>query len=900
MEEYVWYLVELFISGEASVTDIDELQYLLSRDPEVYETVKEFLASYKDPDPQITEQDKYLFYQKVEELRIINFKKQQTYILKKRYNGAGLRHRQSSLPIQQKANERLSGLMKELMMVKEFFKITVRNLQRNKGISFINITGLAAGIASAILIFLWIQNQLSYDQFHKNKDRVYQVYNRSMVNGRMEAWARTPIVLAPALQTEYPQVEKTVRANWVGAFVLKTKEKKLLSQGLFTDPGFFDLFSFPFIKGNKTTALANAHSIILTEKLAHKLFGDVDPVGKAIKLDSTGNFMVTGVLKDLPNNTEFSFEYLVPWSYMKEVGWDNTNWNNYAVRTFVLLKKGVTQQNADAAIRNIYRSHNGDKRNEVFLHPMTKWWLYSKFENGHFTGGRIETVRLFGIIAVLIILIACINYMNLGTARSARRAKEVGIRKVSGAGKSSLIKQFLGESVIIAFIAGIIGLVMVELSLPWFNLLIGSQLFIPVGNIYFWLTGIGFLLFTGIIAGSYPAFYLSAYKPINVLKGTFKGINTMITPRKVLVVVQFTFAITFIIATTVIYRQIKYTQDRDSGYDKSGRVFVYMQGDIQKKYQLIKGDLLASDAISSITRTDSPINDIWTSNDTYQWEGKDPNLRQEFVQFITDQHLTKTTGLKLIAGRDIDINAYPTDTAALLLNESAVKAMGFKNPLGQTVKGWQGNLHVVGVVKDFVAGWPYQLSMPAIIRGANKLFGTVTLKLNTNHPLANNIQKIASVFNKYNPDYPFDYKFVDESDKLKFRDDWYTGILAAVFASLTILISCMGLFALAACMAETRIKEIGIRKVLGASVARITALLSKEFLVLVAISFTIASPVAWWLMSSWLQNFPYHIHIGWFMFVLVGLISIIIALSTVSYQSIKAAMANPVKSLKTE
>jgi len=895
MEEHIWYLVELFISGSASIKDIDELQYLLSRDPEIFEAVKEFLLSYKDPDPQLTELDKYFFLKKVNELSVINFRKQQSYILKNKYYYAPAEVFGASV-----SKKKLTGLARELLMVKQYFKITVRNLRRNKSISFVNITGLAAGIASATLIFLWIQNQLSYDQFHEKKDRVYQVFNRSTVDGKVEAWSRTPIVMGPALQTEYPQVEKAVRMNWVGAFVLKTKQKKLLTQGFFTDPGFFDMFSFQLISGDKKTALANTHSIILTEKLAHKLFGDADPVGKSIKVDSTSNFMVTGVLKDLPNNTMFRFEYLVPWSYMKEVGWDNSNWDNYAVQTFVLLKKGATEAGANAAIRNIYRSHSGDKLNEAFLHPMAKWWLYNDFENGHFTGGQIETVRLFGVIAILIILIACINYMNLGTARTARRAREVGIRKVAGAGKNSLIKQFLGESVFVAFIAGLIGLAMVQLSLPWFNTLVSSQLVIPFKSPYFWLTGIGFLLFTGIIAGSYPAFYLSSYKPINVLRGTFKGINTLITPRKVFVVVQFTFAIVFIIATVVIYRQIKYTQERDTGYSKDGRIFIYMQGDIQKKYQLIKNDLLASDAITSITRTNSPITDIWTTNGTYQWKGKDPASRRTFIQFVTDQDLIKTTGIKLIAGRDIDIKAYPTDTAALLLNESAAKTMGIRQPLGQTVKSWQGNLHVVGIVKDFVAGWPYQVDLPAVIQGANKTFGTVTLKLNTNHPSEVNIQKIATVFNKYNPDYPFDYKFVDKFYKIKLQDDRYTGILAAVFSGLTILISCMGLFALAACMAETRMKEIGIRKVLGASVARITALLSKDFLVLVAISFVIATPVAWWLMSKWLQNFPYRIQIGWLMFALVGFVSLLIALSTVSYQSIKAAIANPVKSLRSE
>lgn len=895
MEEYVWYLVELYISGDASAKDIDELQYLLSRDPEQYEIVKGFLLSYKDPDPQVSDLDIYFFIKKTDELSLANFKKQQNYVLGRKYQKPYVMDR----PLGERRRKR-SILAREALMVKEYFKVTVRNLQRNKTISFINITGLAAGIASAMLIFLWIYNQLSYEQFHEKKDRVYHVFNRTKINSQIGVWSRMPTLMGPALQTEYPQVEEAVRTNWVGAFVLKTKEKKLLSQGLLTDPGFFDLFSFPFVNGNKFSALSRPHSIVLTENLAHKLFGDADAMGKVIRIDSTANFTVTGVLKDLPNNTMFRFEYLVPWSYMKEVGWDKPGWDILSVDTYVLLKKGITQQNAEAAIHNIYRQHKGDKRNDVFLLPMNKWWLYSNFVNGVPTDGQIKTVRLFGIIAFLIILIACINYMNLGTARSTRRAKEVGIRKVAGAAKSALVKQFLGESVFVAFAAGIIGLGLVQLSLPWFNILVNNRLFIPYDNLYFWLMLTGFLLFTGIIAGSYPAFYLSAFKPVNVLKGTFKGLKTLVTPRKALVVVQFTFAIMFIIATVVIYRQIKYAQERDTGYDRNARMFIFMQGDIQKNYQLIKNELIKTGAITNITRTNSPISDIWGANDKYDWKGKAPGSRMMFAEFLTDKDLTKTMGIKLLAGRDIDINTYATDTAAILLNETAVKTMGFKEPVGQAVRGAQGNYHVIGVIRDFVAGNPYQVDLPAVIRGSKTLFGTVTMKLNTAEPMTENVKKIAAVFNKYNPDYPFDYKLLDDFYTVKLRDDRYEGVLAAIFSGLTILISCMGLFALATCMAETRIKEIGIRKVLGASVARITTLLSKDFMIPVAISFVIATPIAWWLMNHWLQDFPYRIHLGWVMFALVGIVTIIIAISTVSYQSIKAASANPARSLRSE
>lgn len=895
MEEHIWDLVEKFISGEASPAEVKELHVLLALYPTIYLNVKGFLMEFQDPDPRITKADIYALLDEADAFRAEN-----ALVGIQRLKPARKPTYSTAFSIQNNNPNRLHGFMSEVTMAGQFLKIAVRNLQRNVTISLINITGLAVGIASAIMIMLWVQNQLSYDQFHKNKDQVYQLFNRAMVNGKWECWSGMPMPMGPAIKNDYSQIQEMARINWVGAFVLKTPQKQIETQGFITDPGFLKIFSFPLLKGSAATALNGIHSIVLTQKLATKLFGSANPMGKVIKVDSTANFTVTGVMKDLPNNTQFNFEYLVPWSYMKEVGWDNQRWDWNSVQTIVKLKPGVNETTANRLFKDIYKQHNGDKRNEVIVHPLSKWWLYSKFENGKFTGGQIEVVRLLSMLAAFIMLIACINYMNLGTARSTKRAKEVGIRKVAGAGKSWLVKQFLGESVLIAFAAGVIGLFLVQICLPWFNRLVDSRLVIPFGDPYFWLTGIGFLLFTGILAGSYPAFYLSSFKPISVLKGTFKAANALIAPRKVLVVLQFTFAIAFIICTTVIYRQIQYVQNRDTGFKADNLVFIYMKGNTAKNYQLIHTELMNSGAINSITRTNSPITDVWSNNDTYEWAGKAPDKRNIFAQFITDRDFTKTLGLPLIAGRDIDINSYPTDTAAVLINQEAAKTMGFANPVGKFIKNGPVNLHIVGVVKNFVAGWPYMQTIPAIIQGSTKQFGTVTLKLNTKNAVADNINRISAIFKKYNPDYPFDYKFLDESYRIKFQEERNTGTLAAVFSGLTIFISCMGLFALAACMAEGRVKEIGIRKVLGASVARITALLTKDFLVLVAISFVIASPIAWWLMNKWLQAYPYHVNISWWIFILTGVVSVIIAFSTVVYQGIKAAIINPVKSLRAE
>lgn len=786
-------------------------------------------------------------------------------------------------------------------MFKNYFKVTWRNLFRNKSFSLINITGLAIGMASAVLILLWIQHELSYDLFHTKKDRIYQLYNRAEYEGKLECWASTPQVLGPALQSDYPQVEAAVRVNWVGAFVFHAGDKHLETKGYITDPAFLKVFDFPLAKGDAGTALNSPHSMVITEKMAQKLFGTTNAMGKVIRVDTSALFTVTGVMKDLPNNTRFDFEYLIPWSYMKAVHWDRDGWKENGIETYVLLKPGVSEKTANERFRNIVRLHASDAKNDIFVHPLRKWRLFSAFENGKVAGGYIETVRLFGIIAAFILLIACINYMNLSTARSEKRAREVGIRKVAGAGKGLLIGQFIGESILIAFLAGIIALGIVQLSIGQFSEITWKTLYVPYTSFNFWLCAAGFILFTGIIAGSYPAFYLSAHKPISVLKGSFKAARALVTPRKVLVVLQFSFAIILIISTIVIYRQIRYAQDRDAGYNKDQLAFAFAKGDMLQHYHTIREELIGSGAVTALTRTSSPITSIW-NDDSYSWAGKAADDNSGCIKVHADSDFAGTMGLNIIAGRDLNLKMYPTDSSGILLNESAVKLMGFKDPIGQLVKSGEGDWHVVGVVKDFILGSPYRPIEPMVIQGPGRhsWFGTITFKLNGQHATAANLKKIEAIFKKYSPDYPFTYYFVDDAYAQKFDYERRTAVLAGLFAGLTIFISCLGLFALAAYMAENRIKEIGVRKVLGASVAGITALLSADFLKLVIISFMIASPVAWWCMHTWLQHYTYRVSINGWIFVVTGLLSMLIAIATVSYQAVKAALTNPVKSLRAE
>ncbi len=670
---------------------------------------------------------------------------------------------------------------------------------------------------------------------------------------------------------------------------------------MIVDPAFLAMFSFPLVKGNPETALNDAYSILVTENFAKKMFGNDYPLNKVIQIDSN-NFTVRGVLKNLPPNTEFACEFMLSWQYMKATNQDDNNWGNNSVFNFVQLEPATNIPAFAQKIKGLTIKHtNGQEKEEIFLHPLSKIHLYARFENGKIAGGRIETVRIFIIIAVFLLIIACINFMNLSTARSEKRAREVGIRKVAGANKPRLIGQFLSESILIALIAGIIAIIIVQFTLPSFNLLISKQLSIPFGSSIAWIYFFVFILFTGVIAGSYPAFFLSSFNPISVLKGTFKKVQATINPRKVLVVIQFTFAITLIICTIIIVQQVKYGQDREVGYDRGQLVYHWLAGDLYKNFPLIKNELLRTGVATDVTRTNSPLTASMSNTWDYEWSGKQPGNKTIFQIFTQDEGLVKTAGLQLIKGRDFNLREYPTDSTALLLNESAAKAMGIDEPRGQLVKNGPVQFHVVGIFKDFIVGSPFDRTDPMVVQGAfGEWFNIIHIKLNPINATSSNLASMEKIFRKYNPNYPFEYHFTDQDYATKFNETERTATLTGLFAGLTILISCLGLFGLAAYMAENRIREIGIRKVLGASVLKITSLLSKDFLMLVVISLLVATPIAWYVMRVWLQGYTYRIAIQWWVFVGAGLLSILISLATVSYQAIRAALANPVESLRSE
>ncbi len=784
-------------------------------------------------------------------------------------------------------------------MLKNYLKIAFRNLLRNKAFSAINILGLSVGMASAVLILFWMYNEISYDRFHKNKDYLYEAWNRGTFDGKLQCWNSTPQVLGPALKAEYPEVADVSR-NYSRWFVTRAGDKKISSEAIVTDPAFLSMFDFPLLQGNAQTALNSVGSMVVTQNMAIKMFGTEDVLGKVISIDKD-NFTITGVMQNLPPNTAFRFEYILPIDYLKKIGSADDGWVFNSVKTYVQLKPGTDPEAFAAKIRDITIRHsNRTEEHEVFLHPISLWHLYSNFENGKVVGGRIAIVRLFGVIAAFILLIACINFMNLSTARSEKRAKEVGIRKTAGAAKSLLVGQFIGESILIAMIAGLIAMIAVYLTLPAFNTLIGKELEVPVTNPTFWAAAFAFILFTGIVAGSYPAFYLSSFKPISVLKGAFKKTHSAFSPRKVLVVVQFSFAIVLIISTLIVVEQIRHAQNRDPGYDRGQVVYHWITGDLGKHYTQIKSELLSTGLATSVTKTSSPLSSVASDTWGIEWQGKNMAEKIDFDIFTEDEGLVKTAGLQLIRGRDMDLTQFPSDSAAVLLNETAAKILGFKDPIGHTIKDNGLQYHIVGVVKDFVIRSPYDHQSPLIIEGAQSYFNVIHMKLTAGKPAAEVMPAVEAIFRRYNPEYPFEYHFVDEDYALKFEDTQRVAKLTGIFAGLTIFISCLGLFGLAAYMAENRVKEIGVRKVLGASVMSIAALLSGEFMALVIISIAIAVPVAWYVMNLWLNDFEYRIGIQWWTFAVSGILAIVVSLATVSYQAIRAALLNPVKSLRSE
>jgi ABC-type antimicrobial peptide transport system permease subunit len=779
--------------------------------------------------------------------------------------------------------------------------------------SVINIGGLAVGMAVAFLIGFWIYDELNFNTSFKNYDRIAMVMQHQTTNGNISSFNALPMPLGKELQTNYGNNFKyVVMTSWAADGIITSGEKNLSRRGIFMDEDGPRMFSLKMIEGTYD-ALKYPNTIIISSSTAKAFFGNDDPMNKLMKLGNKLDVKVTGVYEDIPFNTDFAgLEYIAPWSlYITSEDWlkrSVTEWDNNSFQIYAQIADHTDFNTVDRKIihsKSIHDTREEKKYNaRVFLNPMRDWHLRTHFENGIKTGGPIEYVRLFSIIGVFVLLLACINFMNLSTARSEKRAKEVGIRKSVGSLRGQLITQFYVESLLIVVFAFAMSLLLVQLILPWFNDVANKKMIIPWSNPFFWIVGFGFSFITAIIAGSYPALYLSSFQPIKVLKGTFKVGRLAAIPRKVLVVMQFSISLALIIGTIVVYNQIQFSKNRPIGYNRNGLMMIRMKTpDFYGKFDLLENDLKKSGAIEEMAESHSPLTELYSSNDGFNWPGKDPNLEGDFGTIWVTHNFGKTVNWQIKNGRDFS-KEFTSDSSAIILNESAVKYMGLKNPVGTMVK-WGNDEHgksykVIGVIKDMLMESPYDAVRQTIYFMDYNDVNWIILKLSPNKSATQSIAKIESVFKKYIPSVPFDYQFADREFASKFAAEERVGKLSTFFASLAIFISCLGLFGLASFVAEQRTKEIGVRKVLGASLFNLWRLLSKDFLLLVIISLLIAIPVSYYFMSNWLLHYTYRTNISWWIFGISGVGAMLITLLTVSFQAIKAAVANPVRSLRTE
>jgi len=808
-------------------------------------------------------------------------------------------------------------------MFKNYFKTTFRNLWRNKGYSFLNIFGLAIGIACAGLIFLWAEDELTFNNVNVKKDRLYQLNVNTTSNGNKFTMSSTPRPMAAAMKAEIPGIANAARYSdndqqFLFSF---SNDKPLYAKGRYTDASLFGMFTFNFIEGDAKNPFPQLYSLVITESTAKKFFGNEKNVtGKTVRIDNKQDYVISAVVRDMPENSTLQFEWLAPYEItvqdLKELGkkygivlTDAMDWGSYGPNTFVELTTNANLAVINYQLKDFVHRKIADQKNETFLFPMKDWRLYNEFANGKPTGGGgIGQVRMLSLIAWIILLIACINFMNLATARSEKRAKEVSVRKVLGSNKKSLIAQFMGEAFMMSAIATIIAVLIMGISLPAFNILMQKNLALNVINPSHIIFLLIILFVCGLIAGSYPSLYLSSFNPVAVLKGgKMKTVRASFI-RKGLVVTQFAVSVVFIISTIVVYSQIQHVKNRNLGFNRNNLIEISPQHDISKNFLLIKNDLLSTGLIENAALADHSTLYGGDTDDRFKWQGKSQDNKVGIAHRNVTPEFISTSGMEIMEGNDFSNNT-ASETSNVIINESMAKMMGTESAVGKIIQSPRGNadgmftnMTVIGIVKDYVYGSVYAGKVgPLIIfcmppEFQNVIYARIKPQSGAEQALA----KIAEVMKKDNPAYPLEYKFVDDQFNQMFKNETLTSKVSTIFASLAIIISCLGLFGLATYTAERRVKEIGIRKVLGSSVVGITTLLSKDFLKLVAIACLIAFPVAWSIMNNWLLSYEYRIEIHWWIFLTAGITALLIALITISFQSIKAALANPVKSLRTE
>ena len=789
-------------------------------------------------------------------------------------------------------------------MFKLNLKIALRNLWRNKSYTMINVGGLAIGLASCTLLLLYVAYEWSFDKQSPNSDKTYVVYNNFKTDTETFSWAWTPGVMAKEVEETIPGVKFASHSSYPEKQLISYERQQFKKPVVFTDKEFLKIMDYHFLKGNPEQALVDVNAVVLTESLAKNLFGNEDPLNKSVKLNNEEVLKVTGVIADIPVNSSIRFDYLLTWGmYLKQNPWvKNNNWRNNHCLTLVQLQDNTFFNEANAKIKDIYARHIDATKEVVstaLLHPLTKWHLYDKFENGKPVGGKIDQIKLFFMLAFCILLIACVNFMNLSTARSEKRAKEVGVRKAIGSSRKMLISQFMLESFLLTFMGMAVAFILIEISLSYFNSLFGLQLIINYEDWKLWATLISLILITGFIAGSYPAFYLSSFEPVKVLKGFSIAGNSSLSIRKVLVVFQFTFAACLIICTIVIFQQLNYIKNKPIGFDRAGLIEIPVQGTLkeQSKFETLKARLISSGAVTHMSSFGTGLNDEGGNTFGVSWPGKSLNEKVLFNNRAVGLDFIETVGSELVAGSAFKPNQ---DSLNVMVNETAVKAMKLTNPIGTVINWGDTRLTITGIMKDFVMESPYQHVKPMLMYYRPQEVNQIIIRLNPKLNISKSVAQVDEIVKSINPDFPVDRNFVDEGFQLKFQNEKQLGTLANWFGGFAIFISCLGLLGLAFFMAEQRKREISVRKVLGAHTTDILMLLNKDFIKLVGIANLIAFPLAYIIVNKWLSNYEFNVGISALPFGIAILLSLIIAILTVSIQSVKVAKSNPIDALKYE
>ncbi|GAA0872305.1 ABC transporter permease [Gangjinia marincola] len=800
-------------------------------------------------------------------------------------------------------------------MIKNYFKIAWRNLLKNKVYSFINIVGLAIGMAVTTLVALWIVDELSFNSQFEHQDDIAQVYQNMTFNGVTHTSNSIPRPLEFALREKYDHLFKNIAmTSWHSSSYLKYGERNLSIRGNFMQQGILEMLNINIIDGNPL-GWDNPTSIVLSQSAAQRLFGAENPIGKTVMRSNSSPLKVTAVYEDLPARSTFSeLDFIIPWEFfVRTQDWVSNSkelWDNNSFQLLVQLADGVTMDQVENAISDVKMNASPPDVQQlnpvVILHPMKNWHLRGKFEDGKDVGGRIENVWLFGTIGIFVLLLACINFMNLSTARSEKRALEVGIRKSIGSNRGQLCMQFLSESLVITTVAFLLAMIFVVVAVPWFNTISGKEIAFPFTSLTFWIAALLSIVITAFLAGSYPALYLSSFQPITVLKGKLRVGKNAAIPRKILVITQFSISVALISGTLIVMQQINHSKNRPSFYEREGLIQIpTLSNDFEGKFETMRERFIASGAVVEMATSSSPATEVYSNMTGYAWEGKPEGFQEDLAFTFISYDYMKTLGIPVIEGREFS-REFPSDTLAVLLNRTAVKYMGLADPIGTIIRSANPEdpeppVVVVGVVEDAVIQSPYQTvkqHMYAFDRWENASF--YNLRLSPDQPVSTSLKTIERIFKDAFPSVPYSYDFVDQNYEEKFLSEERLASLARMLTILAIIISCLGLFGLASFIAEQRTKEIGIRKVLGASVSNLWLLLSKDFVLLVVISLLIATPVAYYFMKNWIERFDYRINIGLSVFLIAGFGALFLALITVSYQTIKAAIANPVKSLRTE